>query len=57
MVILLERRCGNGLSPHCEHERGLPALRCSDRQPFEGSVHGLVHGTDWTRSLSRFLMR
>lgn len=57
MVILLEWCCGDRLSSDCEHQWGLPALRRSDREPFEGSVHGLIHGTDWTRSLSRFLMR
>lgn len=56
MVILLERRRGDGLSAHREHERRLPALGRPHRQPFERSVHRLVHGTDWTRSLPRLLM-
>lgn len=57
VVVLLERRCGNRLSSDRVHQRGLPVLRRPDRQPFEGSVHGLVRGTDRTRSLPRLLMR
>lgn len=57
VVILLERRRGNGLSADREHERGLPALDRPHRKPFERSVHRLVHGSDWTRSLPRLLMR
>lgn len=57
VVILLEGRRGNGLSAHGEHERGLPALGRPHRQPFERSVYRLVHGTDWTRSLPRLLVR
>lgn len=57
VVILLERRRGNGLSAHREHERGLPALGRPHRQPLERSVYRLVHGSDWTRSLPRLLMR
>lgn len=57
MVILLERRRGNGLSAHREHERGLPALGRPHRKPFERSVYRLVHRSDWTRSLPSLLMR
>lgn len=57
MVILLEGRRGDGLCSDCEHQRGLPALRRSHRRPFEDSVHRLIHGSDWTRPLSRFLVR
>lgn len=57
MVILLERRCRDWLSSDSEHQGGLPALRRSHRQPLERSVHRLIHGTDWTRSLLRLLMR
>lgn len=55
VVILFERCSVDRLSS--VHQRGLPALRRSDREPFEGSVHGLIHRTDWTRALSRFLVR
>ena len=54
MVILLERRCGDRLSSDSEHER---RLRRAHRQPFEGGVHGLIHGADRTRSLLRLLVR
>lgn len=57
VVILFERRRRNRLSAHREHERGLPALGRPHREPFERSVYRLVHGSDWTRSLPRLLMR
>lgn len=57
VIILFQGGSGHRLSPHGEHECGLPALRRSDRQPFERSVHRLICRTDWTRSLPRLLMR